>query len=498
MVSALAQAIWLPFARAHSGLTMSGQIFFPPVIDGRIDPCEWFEASAKPFTVRGTAYSGTLYMMNDGQNLYIALSIDGDVDLAGSDGFAIYFDNAHAGGTSHQQGDDLMYAFGDSTFRDHFYDAGTSSFPQDVNYGGSCDGLASASRQGTSNHFEVSHPLDSVDNAHDFSLSIGQTVGFGIVLGINGYSYFLDYEGLGRGYPYDPSSYANYVISALPVYSGYAVIDAGTGAIYFIWGAAKYWISSMTAFYSYGFNTVGLKSATPGELALPSGFELNGNNPLLPLRSPTGSLVGDVATGAIYYAVEGKLYHVTTMTAFYGYGFQLGWIKWVPNSYVIYLAATYGTGYDLDGASPLPPIVGARGFGYIAVDGTTGAIYFFYGRKCWISSMTAYYAYGFNTVGLRAATAAELALPSGFDLNGNDPLPPSITPTGGLIGDIGTGAIYYVVRGVLYHITTPSAFLGYGFQWTWVKWVPSSYIAYLIAMYGTGYSLDGITSLPWP
>src|SRR5207237_578675 len=51
--------------------------------------------------------------------------------------------------------------------------------------GGFADGGAAFQNNGTTSVFEFVHPLNTGDNAHDFSLSVGDVVGFSMVLDIH-------------------------------------------------------------------------------------------------------------------------------------------------------------------------------------------------------------------------------------------------------------------------------------------------------------------------
>ena len=188
----------------------------PPTIDGKIQASEWGAAATAtfgPFNFGdGQTITGTLYMMNDGVNLYIAVSIEGDDDFSSEDGFEVYFDNDHGAEESMEEGDDILSAQGASVFVDayyHYYDETHGGSYWDV---GTIDGQAAGSRQGTSNQFELSHPLNSADDAHDFSLSAGQTVGFSLWTGVDN-SYWCSLSGICPPY-YSPSTYANYVVAS--------------------------------------------------------------------------------------------------------------------------------------------------------------------------------------------------------------------------------------------------------------------------------------------
>jgi len=201
-----------PHAEAGSGVTLSAYTATPPTLDGNIQAAEWAAAASKTFGPfgPGMAYSGTLYMMNDGTNLYIGVSIEGDATFSAGDGFSVYFDNDHGAEATWELGDDYVGAWGASSFGDLFFDGG--SFVSDVP-GGTIDGQAAGSRQGSSNQFELSHPLNDADDAHDISLSLGQTVGFSFMPQVDGTSYSVipDFGNVAI-----PSTYANYVVASPP------------------------------------------------------------------------------------------------------------------------------------------------------------------------------------------------------------------------------------------------------------------------------------------
>jgi len=134
--------------------------------------------------------------------------------------------------------------------------------------------------------------------------------------------------------------------------------------------------------------------------------------------------------------------------------------------------------------------------GYLARDDSNGKIYYIYGgKKYWITTPAAYLEYGFRTIGPNRWTTApaDLALPDGYDLNGDVPLPPLLLANGSLMGEAGGTAIYFVANGVKYHIANPTVFSNYGFSYTDVKWCPAGHLA----LYTTGAELSG-AALPWP
>jgi len=143
----------------------------PPIIDGVLSPGEWADADSETFTM-GVA-AATIYVMNDQNNLYVAVKIQDDD--TGNDELTIQFDNDNAGGAL-VKGDDNL-AWWDSFF-DTYFEPPTAIY-QDTSDGGTDDGSGGRTQDGLMIwYFEFSHPLDSNDNLHDFSLSLGSTVGF--------------------------------------------------------------------------------------------------------------------------------------------------------------------------------------------------------------------------------------------------------------------------------------------------------------------------------
>jgi uncharacterized protein (DUF1778 family) len=164
--------------KAYSGILPSAWASNPPVIDGIIDVAtEWVMADKETFTIDGS-YSGTLYVMNDATNLYLAVKIADDdfgTDASTRDIVMFYFDNDHDG-TGPEIGDECLACISNSTYFDQFFQS--PSYAWDDLNSGTDDGVVASSGDGIYNYFEVSHPLNSTDDAHDFSLAVGDTVGF--------------------------------------------------------------------------------------------------------------------------------------------------------------------------------------------------------------------------------------------------------------------------------------------------------------------------------
>jgi hypothetical protein len=143
----------------------------PPTIDGILSLGEWNSAGSEVFTMGGRPV--TIYMMNDANNLYVAVKIEDDDAL--DDDLTVQFDNDNGGGTL-VQGDDSLTWWGD--FLDTYFEPPTAT-EQDENDGGAKDGSGAKTQDVLMvAYYEFSHPLDSADDSHDFSLQIGSTVGF--------------------------------------------------------------------------------------------------------------------------------------------------------------------------------------------------------------------------------------------------------------------------------------------------------------------------------
>ena len=158
-------------------------------IDGIISSGEWDNAGSINFPANVPALEGggttpaTLFVMNDQNNLYLAVRIQRpSLDLGGNIGFR--FDNNHDG-LSIQPGDDVVVLNQAAQLFDDFRSPCPGAPPTsagciflDVSFGGTDDGIGAVSNDGTFTVYEQSRPLDSADDAHDFSLSLGDTVGF--------------------------------------------------------------------------------------------------------------------------------------------------------------------------------------------------------------------------------------------------------------------------------------------------------------------------------
>jgi len=253
MLSISSGSIQLPIVFGHvAGDTFQGWAPTPPSIDGDIGASEWQTAASSSFsvTIGGSSYAGTLYEMNDATNLYLAVKI-ADTTFSTDptpDGVAFYFDNNNDG--SFGPGDDgIAYITGATGFLDRFLQA-IPTMQKDVDFGGTTDGSGAAAAHGGFNHFELSHPLNSADDAHDFSLSALNTVGFTML--------YLDGP-VGQAYwpalaTPDATGWGDIVIaSAPPTMTAWASVAPTIDGVV---GAAE-WASASHTSFSIGWTLVG-------------------------------------------------------------------------------------------------------------------------------------------------------------------------------------------------------------------------------------------------
>jgi len=174
-----------PKAEAHAaGFSLSSFTSTAPTIDGIIGATEWANAAKVDFSFLFDRFGGgTIYVMNDDKNLYIAVKV-ADNSLTGRN-LELDFDNDHRG--IRATGDDIK-----TLDQNSFYDFYVSAVPpdsyaiaSDETAGGTVDGTGKATSDGTFNYFEFSLPLCSSDISHDFCVSAGGTLGFNLFYGYN-------------------------------------------------------------------------------------------------------------------------------------------------------------------------------------------------------------------------------------------------------------------------------------------------------------------------
>jgi hypothetical protein len=198
----------LPAGAQGSVVSLSG--VGTATIDGQLAPGEWDLAGKVDFLVNlpladgGGTTPGTLFVMNDGFNLYLGVKVlrpqlnANDIGF-GLDQVAFEFDNNRNGWPSDEGDDILLLSPGLSLFglSDFFDEVRTTRPPCPPGIGlcgfmdtqldvpGTNDGAGAATNNGTFSFFEMSHPLDSADNLNDFSLTPGSAVGFSRVVNLS-------------------------------------------------------------------------------------------------------------------------------------------------------------------------------------------------------------------------------------------------------------------------------------------------------------------------
>lgn len=167
-------------ARGSDGLTVRG--YGTAVVDGVLSPNEWdraghvdFRANLSPAEGGGTV-PATLFVMNDATNLYLALRAA--VSDLGDSAFDTVFMPSDL--DPFGPGNDILRATPSVFEDDHYQQTAPNSWDwvPDVADGGTSDGTAVVRQYSDVAVFEVSHPLDSVDNGHDFSLSVPSHISF--------------------------------------------------------------------------------------------------------------------------------------------------------------------------------------------------------------------------------------------------------------------------------------------------------------------------------
>jgi len=186
----------IPTAAADApGISLSAFASTPPLIDGTIEPNEWANAARMDFVGVYGVIHGTIYVMNDAKNLYIAIRI-ADTQLEGRD-LNISIDNNHDG--TYDVGEtDFTWYIGMTSFDRYVTNSSPYSLgaQPEINVGATVDGSAAATNSGGYNTYEFSHELCSGDLTYDMCVSPGETIGFNLI-----YQFFGDG---GDQWPYLP------------------------------------------------------------------------------------------------------------------------------------------------------------------------------------------------------------------------------------------------------------------------------------------------------
>jgi hypothetical protein len=162
--------------------------FGTATVDGVMAPGEWQCAQHADFTANlsGGATPATLYWMNDQTNLYLAVRVQrASTDKVNT--LRFNFDNNNSANTSRtglaETGDDILVEDATAGFSDQYLTANCTTSTQtscgatDASAGGTNDGAAAFGNASGFSVYELRHPLNSGDTAHDFALSAGSNVG---------------------------------------------------------------------------------------------------------------------------------------------------------------------------------------------------------------------------------------------------------------------------------------------------------------------------------
>jgi FIMAH domain len=165
-------ALMLPAAASSQG-TFTLSAFGTAAIDGQLSAGEWPATGVTiPLLLGGSA---TIYAMNDGTTLYLAAQLPTDAP----ESVEFRFDNDHDGNQPGSEvGDDgLLWVDGGICPAGCDTHSTATGGGIDTGFGGTNDLTFATSASAGTRTVEFAHPLDSADDAHDFSLAAGDTVG---------------------------------------------------------------------------------------------------------------------------------------------------------------------------------------------------------------------------------------------------------------------------------------------------------------------------------
>lgn len=159
-------------------------------IDGHVQPGEWNGATAADITLQlpdGTAVPATIYMTNDANNLYAALTFA----TKAADTISVSFNFDVNDDDVIDDGDDacvgILSTAGASSFVDDYYfeqgicPVDSICSGSDTDRGGTTDGTAVGTRENGVTTIELMHPLRSADVANDIQIADLGKVGFRMV-----------------------------------------------------------------------------------------------------------------------------------------------------------------------------------------------------------------------------------------------------------------------------------------------------------------------------
>jgi len=209
--------------------------FGTATVDGVMAPGEWQCAQHADFTANlsGGATPATLYWMNDQTNLYLAVRIQrASTDKVNT--LRFNFDNNNSANTSRtglaETGDDILVEDATAGFSDQFLTANCTTSTQtscgatDASAGGTNDGAAAFGNAGGFSVYELRHPLNSGDTAHDFALSAGSKVGLFLTMQVgSGAQGNTQWPGFRRYLTITIVSTVAILLATINIFGGFAV-----------------------------------------------------------------------------------------------------------------------------------------------------------------------------------------------------------------------------------------------------------------------------------
>jgi hypothetical protein len=154
--------------------------FGTAMIDGVIDPTEWASADSSTIemTFSNPSLNGTLYIMQDSNNLFLGFTVDDDelytFDWYGLNGDSLEFEfDDNNSGILYEAGENKVIV---GAYDPWILDMYHKESLQSSSYDDHQDGEARTTRQGDKNHYELRFPLCSGDT-NDFCLVPGDILG---------------------------------------------------------------------------------------------------------------------------------------------------------------------------------------------------------------------------------------------------------------------------------------------------------------------------------
>lgn len=151
------------------------------VVDGRLDKIEWKNGTKETISItlpNEGSTTATLLVMNDSENLYLALKFAKlPFEVVGQ---SLFFEFQNPDIHLSDSGDDVIGINPSIGFLDEVRIKGSSFI--DTRKGGTIDGNGVFLEDNEQTVYEISHPLKSPDQKHDFQLNEGDSIGFSISL----------------------------------------------------------------------------------------------------------------------------------------------------------------------------------------------------------------------------------------------------------------------------------------------------------------------------